>query len=141
MQDEEAFIFLMTMKVRIGDVNYGGHMGNASFIQYFQEARLAYLDQFGFSEQNLGNEVGMILVEIHCELKGEAFHQDQLDVFVRVSQMKRARFTMNYKIIRVNDQKLIALGYSVQAAFDYKKRKPVALPQAFQVKISEYESF
>jgi len=137
--DNNDFKFSTTLDVRIGDINYGNHMGNDSFIQFFHEARLRYLAQFNLSETNLGNNIGIILTEIFCKLKNEAFYGENLTAFVKVNEIKKASFKMNYKIIRNNDQKLIALGYSIKAAFDYFKRKPIALPLSFIEIIKNYE--
>ncbi|MDH4127917.1 MAG: acyl-CoA thioesterase [Spirochaetota bacterium] len=137
--DNKTFKFSTTIEVRIGDINYGNHMSNESFIQFFQEARLRYLAQFNFSEVNLNDSTGIILTEVFCELKAEAFYGDSLTVFVRVSEMKKARFRMEYEIFREKDQKVIAKGYTIKAAFDYQKRKPVALPLYFKEIIGNYE--
>jgi len=139
MSEIKTFKFSILLEVRVSDVNYGGHVGNDSFIQYFQEARMKYLQQFNFSEGDIGNGIGMILTEIQCEYKAESFYSDTLHIHVRVPSMKRASFTMEYEIHRRKDDKLIAKGSSRQVAFDYNTRKPVAIPAGFKVKVQEFE--
>ena len=42
--------FSTQLTVGIGDINYGGHVGNDRFLLFFQEARLRFLAGFGMSE-------------------------------------------------------------------------------------------
>ena len=42
--------FSIPLMVHIGDVNYGGHVGYQVYLSYFQEARIAYLKEFGCTE-------------------------------------------------------------------------------------------
>jgi len=137
--NQKDFRFSTILKVRIGDINYGNHMGNEAFIQFFHEARIQYLAQFSLSEKDIGHGVGLILTEINCDLKAEVFYGDELEVFVQVSELKRSRFTMIYQIVRKSDDKLVSSGYTTLAAFDYQKKKPVPLPQTFQEAVTHFE--
>ena len=47
-------------KVRIADINYGGHMGNDKALFIFHEARINFLDYFGYSEASISDDVGII---------------------------------------------------------------------------------
>ena len=65
-----TFKFSMPLKVRIGDINYGNHVGHETFFSYFQEARIAYLSRFGFSEIDIGGcgrtERGLDTLDTQC---------------------------------------------------------------------------
>jgi 4-hydroxybenzoyl-CoA thioesterase len=39
-----------SMDVRIGDINYGGHMANDAILRLAHEARLRWLKSMGYSE-------------------------------------------------------------------------------------------
>ena len=43
----DEFEFVVPYKVRIADVNYGGHVANSAVLDFFQEARIAYLENLG----------------------------------------------------------------------------------------------
>ena len=49
----EQFPFSTELRVRITDVNYGGHMGNDALLGLLHEARVRFLTQYGFSELNI----------------------------------------------------------------------------------------
>ena len=43
----ETFTFSTIIKIRITDINYGGHVGNDSFLSLVHEARLQFLASNG----------------------------------------------------------------------------------------------
>ena len=49
----ESFSFETDIKVRISDINYGGHLGNDSVMSLIHEARLRFLEKYGYTELNV----------------------------------------------------------------------------------------
>jgi acyl-CoA thioesterase FadM len=62
----ENFNFSTIIPIRISDVNYGGHVGNDSFLSLLHEARLRFLHQFGYSEMSVEG-VGLIMSDVGIE--------------------------------------------------------------------------
>lgn len=133
----EDYSFTIPYTVRVVDINYGGHVANSAVLNFFQDGRIAYLKQFGWSEMEIGDGCGMILPEANVKYLAEMFLDDRLEIGVRVSQIGRSSFTMDYRIER--DGQATAEGSTVLVCFDYTKRKPRRLPEAFREKISEFE--
>ncbi len=50
IQLPEKFSFSTTIKIRITDLNYGGHVGNDVFLSLIHEARQQFLIAHGYSE-------------------------------------------------------------------------------------------
>ena len=130
----EGFRFTLPYQVRIADVNYGGHVANSAVLDFFQEARIAYLDNLGgFSELDIGGGCGIILPEAHVRYRAEMFHGDQLLIGVRVRDLSRSSFTMEYRIER--DGEVTAEGETALVCFDYGMRKPRRLDAVFREKL------
>jgi acyl-CoA thioester hydrolase len=132
-----AFKFHISLAVRVSDLNYGNHVGNQNFLSYFQEARVAYLNQFGYSEMDMGG-CGMILAEAGCKYKRALFLNDHVHVACAVVELKSKRFTMAYLIER--DHTVCAEGFTINLAFDYQSNKVVRLPEEFIRQITEFEN-
>ena len=130
--------FRVGFTVRIGDINYGGHMGNDRFLLLFQEARLAFLDSLGASEREIGEGIGLIMSEAHVGFKAEVFFRDELEVSLRVRDLKDTRFTLDYQVDRRGDGKTVAAGYTLLAAFDYARRRVSRLPEAFRARLLKH---
>ncbi len=126
----EGYTFHFELIVRATDLNYGGHVGNSRVLDYFQEARLAYLEAIGgFSELDIGGP-GLILPEAHVAYLKEMFAGDVLSIGVRACEIGNSSFRLEYRIER--DGIVAAEGYTGLVAFNYERRKPVRLPDGFR---------
>ena len=54
MKPDKTFAGAYT--VRVGDINYGGHMGNDKALLLFHDARLYFLGKYDFSESDEAHE-------------------------------------------------------------------------------------
>ena len=136
----ENFKFSTEVDVRISDINYGGHLGNDRYLSLFQEARLLYLKQFGYSEISIGDDTSLIMSQAHINFKAEAFWGDRLKILVRISSIKVTRFIFDYLILdSQKGERVIAAGYTEMVGFDYQQRKVKRLPTEFLQVIKEYE--
>ncbi|NTV82983.1 MAG: thioesterase [Bacteroidales bacterium] len=122
------------IEVRVGDINYGGHMGNDKALLVFHDARLAFLESLGFSEKNIGGP-GIIMRDAHVTFRKEVFLHDVLTVDVGIDDVSSSAFNMIYTVIRESDDVVVFTGSTGLLAFDYEKRKPVRIPDVFLEKI------
>ena len=114
--------------IRIGDINYGGHMGNDKALLLFHDARINFLGQLGFSESNIGGP-GLIMAEAHVFFKKELFRGDEVKTFIHIENLSNISFEMYYSVMR--DHEEVLSGSTKMIAFDYDKRKITKIPQAF----------
>jgi acyl-CoA thioester hydrolase len=127
----EGFHFSIPYVVRVVDVNYGGHVSNAAVLNFFQDARIAYLAHLGpFSELDLGDGCGIILPEARVWYLAEMFLGDALEIGVKIEEIRGSSFVMRYRIER--QEKATAEGTTNLVAFDYASRRPKRLPPVFR---------
>ncbi len=130
------FKFSIPIAVRIDDINFSGHVGYQIYLLYFQEARIAYLKNFGFAERDIAG-FGMVVVDVHCKYKKELLSGDTFMAQCRVSELRSKTFTMEYRLI--NDPVIHAVGSTVNLCIDRQARKAARLPQAFIDAVRAYE--
>jgi acyl-CoA thioester hydrolase len=118
-------------EVRIGDINYGGHMGNEAALLLFQDARIRFLESIGFSEKHIGDRAGIILSEAHVYFRKEIFLHDELYADISVAEVTTSSFEMVYSIRRTADAAEVLNGTTRLIAFDYERKKVTRLPEAF----------
>ena len=122
-------------EVRVGDINYGGHMGNDKALLLFQDARIKFLSSLGFSEMNIGDEAGIIMNEAHVFYRKEVFLYDKLSVTISVAEVTASSFTLQYSAVRESDNAEVLQGSTKLIAFNYRKKRIIRVPQTFLSKI------
>ncbi len=126
----EKFSFKTEMLIRITDINYGGHVGNDSFLSLIQEARVQFFKQFNYTETNIEG-LGVIIIDAAIEYKSELFYGDLVEISVTVGSISKVGFDLFYliekKINNVNT--IVAKAKTGILCFDYKVRKVAPMPQ------------
>ena len=122
------------LTVRIGDINYGGHLGHDRLITLLHQARLDWLHALGAEEHHCFG-AGLIMRRLVCDYRAEAFLGDALDITMHADELRRTAFTLHYRVCR--GETLIATVSTEMVAFDYQARKIIALPPAFAAALGE----
>ena len=133
-----VYKFTRSIQVDTGLENPANHLAHHHYLILFQEARQAYLDQFGYSERDIEG-FGMFIVEVNCVYKKELFHQDRIDVKCKIDHMKNKVFSMSYVIERTGQ--VCAQGLTHSVCVDPVIGRSVPLPRAFVSAVSRYEGF
>lgn len=128
----DQYPFSVELAVRTTDINYRGHLGNDRLLSLIQEARVAFLQKFGFSEGDCGG-TALILADTAILYLGEAFAGDVLRFEVGAGEATRCGFRLFFRITQAGSGKSIALVENGMVCFDYDTRHTEALPEAVKV--------
>jgi acyl-CoA thioester hydrolase len=125
-------IAVITVPVRISDINYGNHLGNDALVSILQEARMQWLASHNFTELNIAG-AALIMADLAVEYKAESFYGDVLSVAISIGEITKISFEFFYEITTTrNDKKiLIAKAKTGMVCFDYEARKVTNIPQIF----------
>ena len=121
-------LYVATIPVRIGDINYGGHVGNDAVLSIMHEARMQLLGHHGATELNIDG-CALIMADVEIAYKGESFYGDVLTVKMYADEITEHSFSLLYHISVVRDgvPKDVAHGRTGLICFDYKERLIVAM--------------
>jgi acyl-CoA thioester hydrolase len=125
---------IVTFEIRVGDINYGGHMGNDKALLVFHDARIRFLESIGYSEKDIGGP-GIIMRDAHVLFRKEVYLHDELTVDMGIENVGGSSFEMLYTVRRLSDDAVVFTGTTGLVAFDYEKKRPVRLPEEFLEKI------
>lgn len=130
---DQGYRFSTTVRVRWGDCDAFGHVNNASYLSYFEEARIDYwkavVPDIPFT--------GMAIAHVTVDFTGQAYPGDVLTVRAAITELKRTSFWAAYEVTR-GDQ-VVATGRLAQVFFDYRSQQSTPMPPAFRQRIASYE--
>jgi acyl-CoA thioester hydrolase len=124
-------IFQTQVEVQIGQINYGGHLGNDSVLTLCQEARLQFLKKYEWTEIDIEG-LGLIMADSQVMYRSEAFHGDLLVISLFIDNLGEHSFDLYYQINQASSGIEVARCKSGMAFFDYKTRKISKVPDIFR---------
>ena len=130
-----SFSFSTLIPIRITDINYGNHLGNDSILSILHEARMQYLKSIGYTELEFAG-IGLIMSDVAIEFKAEAFYGETLKAYVVAEDISRVGFDLYYKLVKGEDETIVAVAKTGMICFDYEKRKVIGVPKEAVEKLS-----
>ena len=136
----EGFPFTTRVRVRFADTDAQGVAHNASYLVWFEVARVEYLREHAGGYQAL-RDLGIeaLVLETFCRYRVPARFDDLLDVHTRCLDLRGARFKYEYEIVRA-DGVLVADGWTAHACVDAATFRPTRVPEWLALAIRAAES-
>lgn len=135
------FRFHHLIQVRYGDLDPQGHLNNAKFLTYFEQARVHYLIHLGlFGKDQSFMEVGIILAEVNVTFLAPVHFGTDVRVGMRISRLGDKSMTAEYTLTDGPGGRELATGSAVLVAFDYRQRKTIPIPDEWRGKITQFEN-
>jgi acyl-CoA thioester hydrolase len=133
----ENFTFSTTITIRVTDLNYGGHVGNDSFLSLIHEARQQFLLSHGYKELEIAG-IGLIMADVMIEFKKELNYGDAVKISVAATDFDKLGFDLYYKLEVVNGEETTLAGKAKTGmlCFDYGEKKKVSVPEEVVQKLS-----
>lgn len=125
----DNYPFSTIISIRITDLNYGGHVGNDVFLSLVHEARLQFLDHYGYSELNFAG-TGLIMADAAIEFKRELVYGDEVKISVAAKDFNKLGFDIFY-LMETKDGDGWMIAGKVKTGmlcFDYAAKKKATVP-------------
>jgi acyl-CoA thioester hydrolase len=124
--------FVHTERVRFRDLDPMGHVNNAVFLTYIEQARVAFLAEVGAATGI--EEMNIIVAHVEIDFRAPVRLGQEIEISVRASRFGTTSFDLDY-LLRV-DGEVVAEAKSVQVAYDYRRREPIPLPAEWREKLT-----
>ncbi len=132
--------FFHPMEVRYADIDAQGHLNNAKYLTYFEQARIHYFEELGlFSKAQSFMDIGTIVADIHIRYLAPVYLGAAVRVGVRTAAMGNKSITLQETIVDGESGQVYADGTVILVSFDYRIHKTIPVPDAWRQKITEYE--
>ncbi|RLC61545.1 MAG: acyl-CoA thioesterase [Chloroflexota bacterium] len=134
---DDLFRFSTTLEVRWRDLDALGHVNNAVYFTYLEQARFQYLRELGLIPSDPFG-IGMILAEARCQFKSPLELGERVTIHTRVSELRNSSFIFEYRI-EGEDGRVAATARSVQVCYDYQNQHSIPIPDKWREAITAYE--
>ena len=125
--------------VRFADVDVMGHVNNAVYLSYFEQARVAFfkkINKLDLRYMDAKSAFGFIVAEIGIKFLAPTYVDQALTVAIRVAEIRNKAFRFEYEIRDKKSKVVVATGFSVQVSYNYKKQKTFPLPADLKRRMS-----
>jgi acyl-CoA thioester hydrolase len=134
------FHFYHPIEIRYGDLDPQGHVNNARYMTYLEQARIAYIRRLGLWESDSFLDVGIILANAQITFQKPILFYDQIQVGVRISRLGNKSLTMQYQIVRIENGEIFADASTVLVTYDYHQQVTIPIPENWRTTIQSFES-
>lgn len=137
LQMPDQYQFSTQINVRITDLNYANHLANDSLLSLLHEARVRFLDSYGYSEIDIEG-VSTMMADAVIIYKSQGFYGDSLTIEIGMGDISKKSCDLYYRITKP-DQKVVALCKTAIVFYDFQNQKPVPIPSEFVAKVQDTE--
>jgi acyl-CoA thioester hydrolase len=132
--------FFHPTEVRYGDLDPQGHVNNAKYLTYFEQARVYHFMKMGlFSKDQSFMEIGVIVADIHITYHAPTHYGDKIKVGSKVAKIGNKSLMVEQCVMDAETGKVMASGEVILVTFDYKSMKTIPVPEDWKTKITEFE--
>lgn len=139
----DGFAFETEVSVRYTDVDTYGHVNNATYATYLEEARIDYLQAVlgdGENEALAGlreGGTGMVVAGLELDFRHPVGLVDAVTVDVRVPRLGNSSFPIEYEVRSGGD--VAAGGETTMVAYDRDEGASRPIPDRWRDRITSFE--
>ena len=106
-------------KVQYYETDKMGFTHHANYIKWMEEARIDYLARIGFGYDKV-EESGIMspVLSVECEYKHSTTFPDEVEIEVRVQEIKGVKFVLAYEMVKVSDGTVCCIGRTKHCFID-----------------------
>lgn len=121
-----------TFNIAWGDMDALGHVNNGRYFDYFQQARIEWLEQL---KLDMKQQQGPVLIHIACTYLKPIIYPATLTLKSKAHSPGRSSLLIDHDLYQ--DQNLMAQGSSKIVWIDYNSNKAIPLPESIRKLFNE----
>jgi acyl-CoA thioester hydrolase len=130
-----SFPYTTEIPLRISDINYGGHLGNDAVLSILHEARVRFLQQYGYSELDIDG-AAIMMTDAVILYRSEGFYGDVLTIDVGVTDVHSAACDIVYRLTNRSTGVEVVRAKTGIVFIDPQRKKITAIPEGFRLKFA-----
>lgn len=126
------------VEVRFADMDSFGHVNNASFLTYIEQARIRYFDDVSAWHYDPSKE-GVILAHASLDFIRPLHFKEELMVLTMCTHIGTKSISIVHRVVAEETMEEVATAESVLVAFNYTIEKSIAVPAKWREAIGKFE--
>ena len=132
--------FYHPMEVRYADLDPQGHLNNAKYLTYFEQARIRYFEQLGlFSKGQSFMDIGFIVADIHIKYRAPVYLGAPIRLGVKTGAIGNKSITIRETVEDAQTGQLYADGTVILVTYDYRAHKTTPVLDKWRQRLLRYE--
>ncbi len=123
------------LEVRFRDIDAFGHVNNAVFSSYLEQARIRYLLEA--LESPRFDRLPLILARVELDYRAPIMFGDPIEVLTRVDWIGHSSIAMSHELFA--GKRLAAQASTVLVTYDYDLAKPMPVPDDWRRRFAAVE--
>jgi acyl-CoA thioester hydrolase len=133
----EGFHFVYPQEVTFRDLDLFGHVNNAVYLTYLENARIGYMREV-LGIESL-DDLLVIVANVNIDFRSRATLGESLEIGARTSRIGTKSFDLDHEL-HGPDGRLVAGASTTLVAIDYRADKTIPVPPEWRERIEEYEA-
>lgn len=134
-------VFSLKKRVEWRDIDTVGHVNNAAYMAYCEDAATQVGRSLGWSMARMVDTgFALILRRFRIQYLQAAYLDDDVDIRTWYSDVKRATAIRHFDIRRSSDNQQLARAQSFVVCFDLEKQRPIRIPSDFLADVGSNQS-
>lgn len=129
----------MQRPVRWGDMDALGHVNNAVYFKYFEDARIHMFEEMGYTDIQPNALAGPILAQIGCQYLRQLTYPDTVTVGVWVEKIGTTSIHIHHEVFSHGQQAIVAHSSSVTVMVNYTTGEKVAIDEELRQRLSAFQ--
>ena len=123
--------------IRFSDIDTFGHVNNATYLTYFEEARVKFFDEVVEWGYDWSKE-GVILARAKIDFVQPVHFRDDITIYTACHRIGTKSFDLIYQMVKFIEEKeiLLASATTVMVAYDYQEKKSISIPEKWKLTLA-----
>ena len=127
-------MFKLELEPRFNDTDTLGHINNAAYLSWFEQARKPVFQIFNPTLDL--DEWNLILARIEIDYLGQGNYNEITTIETQVGKIGNSSFVLIQKAVQ--DQKVISKAKTVMVHFDYESNKPTPIEESIKAELTKH---
>ncbi|HET9497526.1 MAG TPA: thioesterase family protein [Candidatus Limnocylindria bacterium] len=137
----DSFRHHTRLEVRFRDIDAFGHVNNASFVTYLEQARVRFL--IDVLRVDVVQSLPVILAALQVDFRSPILFGDEVGIGTRVDWIGNTSLSMSHRMTARGDggdsERVVAEAGTVLVAYDYETERPIRVPDAWRTAFAAHE--